>query len=353
MSKGSPISVIVVLYLSEDVIADCLGSLLSQRRDIGRIVLVDNACPGGSVATVRQEMQRHDLPIREVHDDAPPDARFAGVELIRSDRNLGFAGGVNLGLTQLMADPDVHYFWILNPDCELVPGCAEAMLRAAETAEQNSGFSLLGSRILYPGTQKIVQSDGGIYCRLTGRCRNIHQGATLADADGDPSTGLDFISGASMLASRAFIQRAGLMPEDYFLYYEEVAWAYARGNLPLVVCRDAIVLHHVGTAIGSGRRDRLPSPLSNYFHFRSRMRFMSRYHPFALPISVGFSLLKIIQTALRGGWASAAAALRGMFGLPPPRSVCAALGGDRAMPLPWWRKEYHGPATAPRLLSDS
>ena len=72
----------------------------------------------------------------------------------------------------------------------------------------------------------------------------------------DPAS-LDFISGASMVASRAFIDQVGLMADDYFLYYEEIDWAARRGALPFRLCGDAIVYHHTGTSIGSASSSRL------------------------------------------------------------------------------------------------
>ena len=85
-----------------------------------------------------------------------------------------------------------------------------------------------------------------------------------------------------MVVSRDFLARVGPMREDYFLYYEEVDWALRRGDLPLAFAGDAIVYHHGGTSIGTGRLDERPSAFSNYFNYRNRMRFMRRFHPWRL-----------------------------------------------------------------------
>jgi GT2 family glycosyltransferase len=111
------------------------------------------------------------------------------------------------------------------------------------------------------------------------------------------------------------------MPEEYFLYYEEVAWARRRQELPLIICHDAVVQHHGGTAIGSGSPDRAASPVSSYFNFRNRMRFVAKHRPATLPVSYCFSLLKAGQTLLKGNLHSAIAAFRGMHGLPPSKQV--------------------------------
>ena len=315
------LSMIIVMYRSSDVTADCLRSVVAQREYFRRIILVDNCCPEDSVTAAQRATEELGVDLQKASNTASADMDPDYVELIRSDRNLGFAGGVNLALDMLMNDRKTAFFWILNPDCELEQGSAKAMLTSARQADKGKGFSLLGSRILYQDEHQTIQSDGGICCTLTGRCRNLNQGKRVPQTIVADNRQIDFISGANMIASRKFVARAGRMPEDFFLYYEEVAWAQRRGELPLVWCHDAVIRHHGGTAIGSGAVGRTPSPLSNYFNFRSRMRFMACYHPRSLTVCYVFSILKIVQTILKGGWHSAIAAFCGLHDLPPPAKV--------------------------------
>lgn len=324
--------VIVVMYRSSDVIADCLTSLLKSRPWLGRIVLVDNASPDDSVDVAAGIAAEHRCPVieRAPHENTAiaPDS---SVEIVRSGENLGFAGGVNLGLHLLQQDERTEFFWILNPDCELSTDAAETALNAAQAGEAAGGFALMGTRIRYREGAQSIQSDGGVYCRRTGRCHNLNQGRAPGDANGHEDTECDFISGASMIASRRFVAQAGCMPEDYFLYYEEVDWAVQRGTLPLLRSLDAVVFHHGGTAIGSGSTTRAPSPMSCYFNFRNRIRFIRRHHPGALVTSYGSALLKIAQLLAKCRWRQALAAFAGMCGRAPPADVAAAFPpSDRA-----------------------
>ena len=321
VSAKARLGVVVVLYDSADVIEACLRSLLRQSEAIGRIVLVDNHCPKGSADAVEKTATALGLPVRELRSQDGSIPAEGSIELIRAAANLGYAGGVNQGLMHLHADPRIDYFWVLNPDCELSEGCADRLLRAADHAILKDGFALLGTRILYNSETSTVQSDGGVCCKWTGRCRNLNQGLTPADAKRVGDEKIDFVSGASMVASRRFLDQSGLMPEEYFLYYEEVAWARRRQELPLIICHDAVVQHHGGTAIGSGSPDRAASPVSSYFNFRNRMRFVAKHRPATLPVSYCFSLLKAGQTLLKGNLHSAIAAFRGMHGLPPSKQV--------------------------------
>ena len=148
------------------------------------------------------------------------------------------------------------------------------------------------------------------------------------DAQFPDVTSLDFISGANMVASRMFIEQIGLMVEDYFLYYEEVDWAARRGDLPLALCPEAVVVHHGGTTIGTGSVTKRASGFANYFNYRNRMRFMRRFHPGALPIVWGLAMLRVAKLVAVGAAAEAWAALAGLNGLPPPAAVRNRIAPD-------------------------
>jgi len=141
---------------------------------------------------------------------------------------------------------------------------------------------------------------------------------------------MDFVTGASMVASRAFYEAAGPMPENYFLYYEEVDWALRRGDLPLAYCKDAIIYHRAGTAIGSPTLGRPASPFSLYFKHRGRIRFVRRHLPRALPGALMYSLAKAAQLGLKGFGAEARAVLAGSFNRPPAPEIRARLSPEAA-----------------------
>ena len=245
---------------------------------------------------------------------------------MRAPANLGYAGAVNLGLALLAPRPEIGLLWVLNPDCVVPPATPAALLAAQAAAGR---FALMGSRIVYHGTG-LVHADGGRVGRWSGICASINRKAP-ADATLPPDPGsIDYVIGANMVVSREFLARVGPMREDYFLYYEEVDWALRRGDLPLAFAPDAPVLHHGGTAIGTGRPDERPSAFSNYFNYRNRMRFMRRFHPARLPLAYLIALAQIARALGRDDAARIAAALRGLHGLPPPAHVARRIGPEAA-----------------------
>ncbi|MCA8882256.1 MAG: glycosyltransferase family 2 protein [Rhodobacteraceae bacterium] len=335
-------------YDAADVIVGCLESLMAARGtgpEAGdlRVVVVDNASTDDTVQVIRDWAAgrapfappegglpfamapvAYPVPLTEGGPDLVP-AADAGITLIHSGANRGFAGGVNLGLAALARDPAIGHFWVLNPDC-MVPAASLAAVRArlAEIPE----YGLLGGRVIYLESG-VIQMDAGLMNRWTGVTGNFNFGGPLSSPPPQASD-MVFISGASMVASRTFYDTAGPMKEDYFLYYEEVDWALRRGALPLVYCPGFDIYHLGGSSIGSAAVGRLrAAPFSLYFKHRSRIRFQRRFHPWALPVAWAFSLAQAARTALlRRSPAGAWAILTGSFGLPVPRAVRARLNPD-------------------------
>ncbi|HQU70315.1 MAG TPA: glycosyltransferase family 2 protein [Albidovulum sp.] len=319
-SQTCPIGAVIVAFNAHDVIVGCVESLLAQAHGRPKIVVVDNASGDDTVAVLRKWAASHpqvdfcEFPSGE----RPGHAEAGDVSLVHSTVNLGFAGGVNLGLAFLAPMPEIGHFWVLNPDAFADPGATKAIL---DCAARVPGYALMGGRVCYADPKNRIQIDGGILNKWTGVSGNINLGR---DADKTPmpkAAELDFITGANMVASRRFYEAVGPMAEDYFLYYEEADWAMRRGAMPLAVAPDFLVYHHAGTAIGSPTFERIASPFSFWFKYRGRTKFVWRFNPLGLPVTLAYSTAKALQLLAKGARPQAAALMRGAFGLGPPRAV--------------------------------
>lgn len=314
-----PIGVVIVAFNSADVICGCIESLLAQDAGAPEIVVVDNASTDDTVGLLRSWSAENGVPLREaVATDRPARAAPGTVTLVHSGANRGFAGGVNVGLAVLAAMPEVAHFWVLNPDAFADPGACTAILREAQRVP---GYALMGGRVCYAEPPHRVQIDGGLVNLWTGVSGNVNLGRPASEAAMPRAEDLDFITGASMVASRGFYEAAGPMREDYFLYYEEADWALRRGAMPLAVAEGLVVYHHAGTSIGSPTLERLASPFSFWFKYHSRMLFVRRFNPMGLPVAMGYATVKAVQLLLKGALPQAGALLRAVWGLGAPRSV--------------------------------
>ncbi|MBS0564123.1 MAG: glycosyltransferase family 2 protein [Proteobacteria bacterium] len=317
---GSPIGAVIVTFNAAEVIGECLDSLMAQAGTAPWVVVVDNASSDGTVAALRAWGAARPGMLAEAESvgGAAALAGAARVALLHSGVNRGFAGGVNLGLSVLVRVPGIAHFWVLNPDAFADAGAAVAILKAAAA---QPGYGIIGGRVCYAEPPQRIQIDGGTINRWTGVTGNINLGAEAAAAPLPEAAAVDFVTGANLVASRRFYEAVGPMREDYFLYYEEADWALRRDGLPIVIAPGFTVYHHAGTAIGSPTLERIASPFSFWFKYRSRMLFLRRFNPAALPVAAAYATVKALQLMLRGAFPQALTLLRAVYGLPAPRAV--------------------------------
>ena len=246
----------------------------------------------------------------------PPRPDDADVTLIDAGANLGFAGGNNLGLAFLLRAPGIDYIWLLNNDTVVEPDAASALL-ARMDATHNVGMCGTVVRYYYrPGTVQAL--NGHRFSLATGSSRGIG-GGLPATTPFDPARvarETDFVLGASLAVSRRFVETIGLMAEHYFLYFEEVDWAFRnRGRFATAFAHGVIVYHKEGGSIGSSGAKGQRSVMSDYYLTRSRLGFIRRRAPLLLPWHWLLTLALIGRRLLRLQPKKALVLLRALLGL--------------------------------------
>lgn len=285
---------------------ECLESLFRLNYPDFRIVVCDNASSDGSLERIKdwaigaivaesgnRSLQNlisppvpKPIPYREyTREEAESGSASydAQLVLIQVGTNLGFAGGNNVGLRYALKDPDCEAFWLINNDTVVDPNALSAMI---SHVKKLPGIGLCGSlNISYHNPTEVLAQGGMPYCRWTGRAQLPPAGG-LKDVDSH-ATLLDFVNGASMLASRTFVEEVGLMEESYFLYFEEHDWAMrAKGKFQLGYCHESVVYHKEGATIGSSRDRSKRSLLAEMYNSRNKILFTKRFHPWAVPTVV-------------------------------------------------------------------
>ena len=144
--------------------------------------------------------------------------RYPHVQFIRSEENLGFAGGNNLGIKAATGD----YLFLANNDTEFTERLVETLV---ETLDKNPKVGMVSPKIRYFDKPDMLQYAG--YTPMdyfTARNSCIGQ-FEIDNGQYDKVTGATgFAHGAAMMVKREAIDKAGLMAENFFLYYEEMDW---------------------------------------------------------------------------------------------------------------------------------
>ncbi len=251
---GDPaVAVIIISYRSHADLPRCLAALGASDYDNFRVVIIEN---GGADAYAQTTALV-----------ATTLAGGQAVTTVCAPGNLGYAGGINLGVSSA---PGVDAYWILNPDT--APDSAAMSTMVARL--QRGDVDAVGCTLINPDG-RVAARAGGRWTRADARVIAIGMGEDVA-SDGDVvaiEAALDYISGASMLVSAHWMATVGAMREDYFLYCEEIEWCLRATDAGLAMgyAPRALVFHEAGTATGSGNSQATMSRLSAYLNARNRV----------------------------------------------------------------------------------
>jgi GT2 family glycosyltransferase len=264
-------TVIVNWNLKEDTTA-CIQSLVTAGASPAQIIVVDNGSTDGSAAFLRA----HFGPL---------------LNLIESERNLGFAAGNNLGI-QYALDQGAEWVFLVNNDTEVAASCLTEF--AAAIADQPT-YAVLAPLILYYDDPDRIWYLGDHV--LPGSLITINRYHNQLDQDRFPSLiPVDFLSGCGLLLRRDVLEEVGMFNPDFFMYGEDVelCWRIRQAGFWLACVTSAKMWHKVSV---SSRRDR---PAERYWRIRNQIRFYRLYaQGWQVPVMVLFTLIRALRLGLQ------------------------------------------------------
>lgn len=251
MHQECDLSIITINYNGLDDTCALIDTIPFNDEYSLEVIVVDNASTNDEATIIEQ--------------------RYPQVIVIRSQINLGFAGGNNLGIKAAHG----KYLFFINNDTLLF------------RKEKN------GKRLLQPLIDRLNSSDNiGLVCPkirfawddapiqfagytplspITMRNKAIGYGEK-DEGQYDTAHSTPYAHGAAMMVKREAIERAGLMPECYFLYYEELDWSMMlrRVGYDLWYEPSVTIFHKESRSTGQA------SPLKTYYLMRNRLLFTRR-----------------------------------------------------------------------------
>jgi len=192
------VAAVVVNYRTPDETLMAVRALLASRRPLEDVIVVDNEA---------SDVCRQIL--------APV---WSAITYLPTDRNLGFSGGVNLGIREALSR-GADAVLLVNNDAIVPPDCVGELLA---TIDESPAVGITGP-ILRSRTDPVrIESAGITYSETTGRMRHL-QGA---QADGRPASARDrvvrAVSGCVMLIRRSVFEAIGWFDEEYFYSFEDI-----------------------------------------------------------------------------------------------------------------------------------
>ncbi len=288
---------------------ECLASVRRLTYPNFRIVLVDNGSLNESVLKIREWCAGNRISIAHVavSGDRPEENGRRGAEppgagdrtaetdgqpfvegssrmtLILSERNLGFAGGNNLGIRYALRQ-NCRYVWLLNSDTVVDP---DALTQLVLMAESDERLGMVGSRLLDDDPARTGPRPA-------------------PEPRRPPEAEVKHVSGASLLARAACVRDIGPIDERYFLYGEEVDWCLQarRKGWRLSINPRSLVVHKWGASTRSKRTKKRVLgheavriswegfPVPGYYEARNGIYFIRKNRPALL---VPYAILRTMR----------------------------------------------------------
>ncbi len=243
--KWPQTSLIVLNWNGRQLLETCLPLLLATDYPNFDVMVVDNGSSDDSVAYVR--------------------ANFPQAKLIENEANLGFAGGMNVGMRQATGEILV----LVNTDVRVCSGWLKALVAAMNTDPM---IGVAGCKVYYPDRQTL-QHAGGIINYP--QALPDHWGHKEVDeGQYDVSREVDYVIGAVFALRRDLLEQIGYLDEGFYLYFEDPDYCFrARcAGYKVVYVPDAVVIHDESASSVFGSYNYL-------FHFhRSRLRFVLKHY---------------------------------------------------------------------------
>lgn len=301
------LAIVIVNFNTRDYLRNCLTSIYNSRGDFAfEACVVDNASPDGSADMARTE--------------------FPQTRLIQSAVNGGYAYANNLGLRAYGFGPTVaepseaagdsspvlssgslpgtpRYVLLLNPDTVLPPNGLAMML---EFMSQHPEAGVAGPKLVledrsldlacrrsFPTPQVACYRMLGLSKLFPRHPRFGRYNLTYLNPD--QVTQVDSVVGAFMLVRREAIQQAGLLDEDFFMYGEDLDWAYRITQAGWkVYYNPAVTVLHVKRAASRHSRK------AQYEFYRAMRIFYEKHYAHSTPLWLHWLVLTGIS--LRAGW---------------------------------------------------
>lgn len=247
MFNEPKVFIIILNYNSFEDTKECLMSLNNADYRNKEIVIVDNCSTDGSYEKILSEFKQY--------------------KIIKSSDNLGYACGNNLGIKYALNN-GADYVCLLNNDVVVE---ADFLSKVVDVLESEQEIGIAGPCICKYTQPNVIQAMGANINLYTGLTQGRYKGLKYSDIPKE-NVFVDYLGGACFVCRREVFEKIGLIPENYFLFFEETEFCLnaSRSGFKLLCVYESRVYHKGSSTISKY------SGLSYYFLNRNRVIFIRR-----------------------------------------------------------------------------
>lgn len=269
MQKLEKIAIILLNYNNYIDTIECIKSIKENTNKDNfdyEIIVVDNKSTNESLSKLKE---------------------VEGITLIEAEENAGFSAGNNVGIKYAIENKS-DYILLLNNDTVITENSIDKMY---SELKKHDDIGIMSCRIMYFDDKELINCCGGKISYLKGTAVIYNKGKKYKGNDKQELIYTDFTTGCCMLMKSELIQEIGLLPEEYFMYYEDVDFCakVQKSGYKIGVCLNAVIYHKESAASGGGE-----NTFAIHWNTRNRIIFINKYGCYGIITKLFFYLTRII-----------------------------------------------------------
>lgn len=273
--------IILLNYNSINHTIECLESIKMSSYKKYCVIIVDNLSTDDSVEKFNIYCSCNDMACEFIEDGYISEFK-SEVVFVKSNTNNGFASGNNKAIKMIVDNITSGYVWILNNDTVIDRNALYELVKFTVNKK-----SLVGSVLVDYSNKYRVQTIGGFkFINILGIPRKIGKNLNVVDIQ-SRDIDVDMLSGASIFMNLNVLKELGVMPEGYFMYWEDADWSTKakQNGIELEVATNSIVYHKEGGSIG------FRSELQIMLDFKNTLKYYRKYNRKYIKFIIPFKLM--------------------------------------------------------------
>lgn len=265
------VGVVICNYNKQDYVLACIKSVLESSFTEMDVYVVDNASTDDSVKLIREKYADQ-------------------VTLIVNEENLGGSGGFNSGLRKALQE-SYQYLMCVDNDIVMEKDNIEKLYLFLE---ENPQVGIVGSKICRMQHPERLQELGANLdfenCTHAPLYKDYLDNAELPEVQY-----CDYVPACSLMIRREVVEKIGIMPEENFIYWDDMEWCYKAkmAGYQVAAYSQARVFHDMGTNAGM-------TYFSTYYFWRNKIKFFCKYTPEAKRETMTNALLESLFMTMYG-----------------------------------------------------
>lgn len=199
---------------------------------------------------------------------------------VKAKKNDGFSAANNIALNYILKfGNEDSIVWLLNNDTIIRPDVISQIYLKIDHLVIDKNNAIFGTPLIDYDKSELIQAIGGLYNSYTGNSKIVGANSDIKDYEKNLNKPVDFPIGASMIITKKYLSKLGLLCEDYFLYFEELDWCFrAKETKGTVKILDVLGVYHKQGSTTKAKYKKRNTEFIDLTFLKSKIKFAKKFN---------------------------------------------------------------------------